>query len=379
MRDNMKYIQSGEISGLLCDLCGRTATGMLRLESPGAIWEAGIEIGRLNVLSMPEAYINPLLGDLLADAGIINKAVLFEILKESQKRGSLYGRVLLDHGVSQQVLWDMLKAQARQRFFRFVRFAYGSFQFIPDIKPDGKNSLGRPLDPVEECRRMYFEDIRNKTKIKKIQNSLDDFIIRTSGAWAPHHLLRFAWEHKAIEELHRNGPQKASRLLKKAPTKLVGGALILFLKEMGAIDVMNYPGKGFFFFGADLNNPSKREFKSKVNPAWSFSAGNMGSDMGSKIPYKSSRPHSNAGTETEYRAISYPPFPQKPFPIHHDKKDFEKTLKKWWRSMARRYHPDIHQDADPKVRRLYAQRFAAARETYLKCLKEMSPSSMSVI
>ena len=375
MRDDMKYIRSGEVSALLCDLCGRTATGMLRLESPGGIWEAGIENGRLNVLSMPDAYINPLLGDLLAEAGIINKAVLFELLQESQKRGRLCGRVLMDHGVSQQVLWDILKTQARQRFFRFVRFACGSFQFIPDIKPDGKNSLGRPLDPVEECRRMYFDDIRIKTKIKTLQNSLDDFIIQTSGDCVPHHLLRFTWEHKAIEELHRNGAQKASQLLKKAPTRLVGGALLLFLKEMGAIDVMNYPDKGFFFFDTGQNSPSKREWKSKVKPAWSFSA----EDMGSKNPYNFHQPYSNAGAEAKSREISHTTNSKKSFSIHHDKKDFEKTLKKWWRSMARRYHPDIHQDADPKVRRLYAQRFVAARETYLKCLKEMGPSGMSVI
>ncbi len=269
---------------------------------------------------MPEGYTDPLLGELLVRFGVVDRATIQASLRESKSNGSLQGRILLNQGLPDPALRTALKKQARDRFSRFLRYAGGICSFHKNRKLGGKSKLGHPLDPIEECRRNIA--LMYKSCTDNLLQSGGDLEIKLCTNRIPNHLLKYSWERCILEDLYKNGSQTVTRFLANAPDIASGILSFHFLKEMNVIQVAN-----------------PRIWYYSQNPV--------------KNPYQPDRSQADAvGSQRKTNT-----------------EDMEESLKRWWRTMARRYHPDKHMDAAPEIRRLFAQRFAEARDTYRRCLK----------
>lgn len=262
------YIPRGALFPLLRRLCKRKQTGVLKIENPSGTWEAGLHHGRLSALSLPSAYTDPLLGELLLKNGVIAPKDLQSSLREAREQGSLYGQVLVAHGLSSEALWEALKAQTQERFSRLLRHGWGSFAFQQGHRLQAEKGLGRPLDPLLEMK------------------------------------------HK--------GPAffEQPRFFRSSKTSVNG-------------DCLETPGV----------RPSPKAQKASKRAA-------QGSSKKKRHPQRLG-----------------------PTPQGDINEEFQKNLKRWWRSMAKKYHPDSHANADAQTRILLTQRFMEAQETYRLCLE----------
>lgn len=262
------YIHRGALSPVLWGLCKKRQTGVLQIDGPSGTWQAGLHRGRLSALSLPSAYSEPLLGELLIKNGFIAPRDLQTSLQEARKQGSLYGQVLVARGLSSEALWEALKAQSHQRFSRMLRHAWGSFSFLQGHRLHVEKGLGRPLNPLLEMQNRGPSNVESPPSF------------RTS----------------------------------KAP------------KERSC------------FGSTDSSTNVRRRVEPKTSP--------------NKSPKE--------------KTCSLRP---QPSPPEGKSGDFHRRLKGWWRSMAKKYHPDSHVNADPQTRLLLAQRFMEAQATYRLCLK----------
>jgi hypothetical protein len=125
-------------------------TGTLVLEQRDQKAMVGFHRGKLISARREE---QPLVGDLLVRAGLLDPERLSEAIREQQRRGdhSTLGQILLDDGaIQKQELRDAVVSQIKQTIGEIVQWDDGRFEFVvDDLRPVDDISL-LPGDVLEE-------------------------------------------------------------------------------------------------------------------------------------------------------------------------------------------------------------------------------------